>query len=41
MNEIFHLKKKLYFVCKLFTFLSFHESTNYKIYDIIKDITAY
>ena len=35
MNQIFYLKGKLYFVLKILDFCVFHESANFKVYDVI------
>ena len=41
MNEIFYLKKKFVSFLRYLDFCVFHESANFKIYDVIIDITAY
>ena len=44
MNEIFYLKKEMCFVPKIFRFFWFFcflRITNFQIYDVMIDITAY
>ena len=40
MNEIFYLIKNCNWFSRYLDFFVFHESTNFKIYDVIIDITA-
>ena len=41
MNESFIWKKKKIFFSRYSDFYVFHEFTNFKIYDVIIEITAY